>query len=230
MLLAASAIVFFAGGALGALLWRERSRLRHCEHELQEAERALDGLLADRGDISELRRRALSDHLTGLGNRVLFEDRLQLAAVEARRSGASFGLLYMDLDGFKGVNDSLGHAAGDQLLKVVAQRIQRSVREADTVCRLGGDEFAVVLYGQATMESLDQVRAKLESAVAQPIVLEGRAVKVGSSIGAALYPGGSADERELVKAADSAMYRAKQARKASGTAARRPSRPVAVGA
>ena len=165
--------------------------------------------------LTEERIRSLAHHdsLTGLPNRLLFNDRLDQAISLAKRDSRQFALLYLDLDRFKLVNDTLGHAAGDALLQAVAARIRGEVRESDTVARIGGDEFAVILPDIAGREEAQTVARKIIAALAPPFRLasQGPIAEIGTSIGIALYPADGLDADALVKAGDAAMYRAKQA-------------------
>jgi diguanylate cyclase (GGDEF)-like protein len=156
---------------------------------------------------------ALHDPLTGLANRRLLEDRVRMALKHARRERGQMALLYLDLDGFKQVNDQLGHHAGDVLLQQVAERLQGAVRADDTVARLGGDEFMVTLSKVAGTREAARVASKIIEAVAQPYDLEGQNARVTTSVGLALYPehGDSADA--LMQNADAALYLAKEAGK-----------------
>jgi diguanylate cyclase (GGDEF)-like protein len=157
-----------------------------------------------------LRNAALHDHLTGLPNRVLLEDRLdQAQARAARQPGHRFAILLLDLDGFKAVNDSLGHAAGDQLLVEVARRLRGLLRKADTVARLGGDEFVVLLDGVAPGWQ-HVVCDAITAAIHEPFVIDGRPVEVGVSIGVAVSAEDACDPDHLLREADAAMYRAKE--------------------
>ena len=154
---------------------------------------------------------AQHDSLTGLPNRALFDDRLKQAIVQSNRNGARLALLYIDLDHFKPVNDTLGHAVGDVLLKAVAQRMHDSVRASDTVARIGGDEFVVLLPTvHDAVDALD-VAEKIRHALNQSFeVMAGKVVEISSSTGVAIYPDHGQDEIELSKNADLAMYRSKQ--------------------
>ena len=179
------------------------------------------GCFAVMTDITEhklteerIQRVAHHDSLTGLPNRLLFNDRLEQAIRLAKRSSRQFALLYLDLDRFKRVNDTLGHTAGDELLQAVAARIRQQVRESDTVARVGGDEFAMILPDIASRDDVETVAKKIIAAVAMPFPLgsQKQNVDIGTSIGIALYPADAQDADALVKVADAAMYGAKQKR------------------
>ena len=160
-----------------------------------------------------IQRVAHHDSLTGLPNRLLFVDRLQQAISFAKRDARQFALLYLDLDKFKPVNDSLGHAAGDEMLRAVADRIRGQVRESDTVARVGGDEFTVILPDIAKRDEAEIVARKIIAALGAPFRIGQNAcsVEIGSSIGIAIYPADGRDTDTLVSSADAAMYSAKQA-------------------
>ena len=146
------------------------------------------------------------DSLTGLPNRMLFFDRLQQALRNAHRHKQQLAMLYLDIDGFKGVNDRFGHSVGDHILCEVAKRLQESLRENDTVARLGGDEFIVLLNDGPDFHSILRVTEKIRQALCQPICLREQEICVSSSIGISLYPTDSMMSDELIKFADSAMY------------------------
>ena len=154
---------------------------------------------------------ALNDPLTGLANRRLLSERMSMALVHARRNRSGMAVVYLDLDGFKQVNDTLGHGAGDGLLKMVATRLLATVREEDTVARPGGDEFIVALWDVSGTDSAATATSKLIQAVSQPYDIEGHTVSVTTSAGVAIYPVHGEDADALMKSADLALYDAKRA-------------------
>lgn len=153
---------------------------------------------------------ATHDVLTGLPNRALLADRIQHAVEVARRNGRPFAVLFMDLDGFKAINDSLGHAVGDGLLVAVAQRIRACIRGEDMVARIGGDEFVVVMSNLASPEVVEQLSENILSALRLDFQIEDATLRVTSSIGIAVYPNSGESADALMKNADAAMYEAKQ--------------------
>lgn len=166
--------------------------------------------ITERKRIDEqIQRLAYHDPLTGLPNRSLLIDRAMQALSLAQRNAAPVTLMYMDLDHFKQINDSLGHRIGDQLLINVANRLLSAVRDYDTVSRQGGDEFVLVLPGTGA-DSAVHVAEKLRELIAQPMIIEDHEMAVTTSIGIALFPGDASDFEALLRAADLAMYRAKQ--------------------
>ena len=152
------------------------------------------------------------DDLTGLPNRASLYERLKGALARARRNGTRVSLLYLDLDDFKQVNDSLGHTAGDLLLKEVAERLRRCVRDTDTVARMGGDEFVVLLESIKLPEHAALVSENIRNALSEPVVVYGRSLCVPPSIGIAIYPEDGEEEGQLLRHADEAMYVAKAGR------------------
>ena len=156
-----------------------------------------------------LRERAELDALTGLPNRALFDDRLAGAIARASRNGAGLALLFLDIDNFKGVNDTQGHPAGDALLQTTAQRLLASVRSIDTVARLAGDEFTVILEGLGDPDDAERVAAKIVEAVRAPMRLGEVAINVSVSLGLALLEAED-DSAALLKRADEALYAAKR--------------------
>jgi diguanylate cyclase (GGDEF)-like protein/PAS domain S-box-containing protein len=191
---------------------------RHLEAHVTDLrqERWLGGVVLNARDVTErikleeqLTHQAFHDNLTALPNRALFRDRLDQALARAKRSGVLVAVLLLDLDGFKQVNDSLGHDAGDQLLREVARRFKDVVRESDTVARFGGDEFALLLE-YVTEGEVVALAQRLLDDLAGPVVISGREVVLGASIGIVL-DSGSGHSEELVRDADVAMYAAKDA-------------------
>ncbi|MFC5300991.1 diguanylate cyclase domain-containing protein [Azospira restricta] len=167
--------------------------------------------ISERKTIEErLDRLAHYDTLTGLPNRCLLLDRLEQATGRALRQGGKVGLLYLDLDHFKQVNDTLGHGAGDELLKAAAVRMRSAVRAADTVARLGGDEFVVLIPDAGSDADLARVAEKIVEALAPPYEIEGTTVSAEASVGVAIFPDDGVDIHELMKHADAAMYQVKQ--------------------
>ncbi|MEW5727777.1 MAG: EAL domain-containing protein [Pseudomonadota bacterium] len=149
------------------------------------------------------------DSLTGLPNRILFQERLRGALAQAKRAGHKVALMFLDLDKFKDINDTLGHHVGDLLLKAVAKRLQRCVRETDTVARLGGDEFAVVLTNLADPDGASNVAETIIASIADPFGLDEHEVSTSTSIGITVYPDDADDADALLKNADLAMFRSK---------------------
>jgi two-component system cell cycle response regulator len=156
---------------------------------------------------------ALKDPLTGLANRRLLAERMSLALDHARRNNSSMAVVYLDLDGFRQINNTLGHGAGDALLKKVAGRLVATVREEDTVARLGGDEFIIGLWHLSGAADAATVAPKVIEAVSQPYVIEGHTVSITTSAGIGIYPVHGEDADTLMKSADLALYEAKRAGK-----------------
>ncbi|UYG05229.1 EAL domain-containing protein [Halomonas sp. LR3S48] len=162
----------------------------------------------------QLQSMAFFDSLTELPNRILLADRLRQAMLAARRSGCKVSLAYLDLDGFKEINDRLGHAVGDRVLVTIAERLTSALREADTVARLGGDEFIIVLPEQSDVATVSGLIARLLRRIAEPIDIEGTQLYVSGSIGVVHFsPEDEIEPEQLIRQADQAMYQAKQAGK-----------------
>ncbi len=168
-----------------------------------------------RDNSRKLESLALQDPLTGLANRRLVVDRIMTAMTQARRSKGSMAVIYLDLDGFKQINDTLGHGAGDALLTTVAARLKKTVREEDTVARLGGDEFVIALPHIRSANDAAKMARKIISAVAQPYDIEGQTVCMTTSAGISIFPAHGQDVETLMKSADTALYAAKHAGKNS---------------
>lgn len=180
-------------GVLARSFCQLRSQIRQQLAELQQRRVELEHL-------------AQHDTLTGLPNRALFADRMELALSTARRDNARLALLFIDLDRFKPINDRLGHATGDLILKGMADRIRGVIRESDTAARIGGDEFIVLLRNIQHREDAENVADKIREAAARPFACDGQTVALSVSIGFALYPDDGADLLSLSKHADKAMY------------------------
>ena len=173
-------------------------------------------LIATLRDITERKeaealivKQANYDSLTKLPNRTLFMDRLSLALTRASRNGGQIGLLFIDLDNFKKVNDTLGHSAGDQLLQEAAERLTACVRETDTVARLGGDEFTIILPDLQKAHDVEQVVRQILDRLSKPYLIDGTEVFASGSVGITLFPDDGKDAETLLKNSDTAMYRAK---------------------
>jgi diguanylate cyclase len=154
-----------------------------------------------------LKSQAFTDNLTGLANRLLLADRFQLTLERSKRNRAEFALLMVDLNGFKAINDTYGHGAGDQVLRTVAQRLMATVRGSDTVARLGGDEFVLLIESFEDADELVHLGRKLIAAISADIPLADQGhVNVGASVGFALFPRNGADLDSLLDTADRGMY------------------------
>lgn len=198
----------------GALILRGPSEARFTDQDkrlLHYVSTQLASFIERQRMLSRLQFMAQFDPLTGLPNRALLFDRLHIALARAKREQAQLGLLFLDLDKFKQVNDSLGHKAGDHLLQMVAQRLQGCIRESDTAARLAGDEFIVLLEDVGTAEDVAAIAEKIRSTLSQAFDLEGLAQYVLPSIGGVIYPLHGDDAQHLLQRADHAMYRAKRA-------------------
>lgn len=201
------------GRLLGFFVMSKRGleRLNESQPELLPRSLNLAAIAIERRQANDhALHRALHDPLTGLPNRSLMEGRIQQALDSARRLKESVGLLLVDLDNFKVVNDTLGHEVGDQLLKHVADRLGGSLRQADTVARLGGDEFALVLPGIDGVDDADRVAGKVLRRLREPVDCNGIMLNPDASIGVSLFPQHGSDATALLRRADIAMYRVKR--------------------
>lgn len=188
-------------------------RIDSLDEELKQTQSELS---RNKNELDVVRRQATNDLLTGLPNRLLFEDRINGALIRSRRTQSRLGLVYIDLDGFKPINERHGHAAGDEVLATVARRLVEVVRASDTVARLGSDEFAIVLEGLDSKDSADHVGQKILKAFADPIAIrpagaaETIMVRMSASIGMALCPEHADNRNDLLMLADMAMYAVKR--------------------
>jgi diguanylate cyclase (GGDEF)-like protein len=160
--------------------------------------------------VAQLTRQAYSDPLTGLPNRSRLMDRASHGLAAAAAAGERVALLLLDLDGFKRVNDTAGHHAGDALLRAVGERLLTAVRDDDVVARLGGDEFAVLLRRDPDERRAVSVAERIHRRLREPFSIEGRSIAIGASVGIALFPDDASDVERLMRGADAAMYRAKR--------------------
>jgi diguanylate cyclase (GGDEF)-like protein/PAS domain S-box-containing protein len=201
-------------GIIGALVVQSYSgEVRYTEQDkslLQFVSNQIASAIVRKQNEAWLQYIAHHDPLTDLPNRELFHDRLQTALARARRNKERLVVLYIDLDGFKEVNDGHGHAVGDLLLQEVAQRIRRCLRESDTVGRIGGDEFVVLLNNITLPEHGAVVAEKIRAVLDRPFELGGKRLHISSSIGVAAYPDHGDDNKQLIRHADEAMYAAKK--------------------
>lgn len=169
-------------------------------------------------ELEAARHFAHHDALTGLPNRILLLDRLEQAITHATRQHQYVGLLMLDLDGFKDVNDKLGHATGDKLLQLVAQRLLSCIRSADTACRYGGDEFVVLLRDLDSAQGAAEAAQKLGCILSRPYEIDSHPISVNASIGVVVSPRDGMDPHDLVRRADIAMYLAKSRHRPTGSA------------
>lgn len=188
------------------------------ENELQHARLALEEKVAERtSELFELTRQlehqAYHDALTGLANRVTFDDRLRQAISHCERHGSRVAVLFLDLDRFKVINDTLGHLVGDQLLVQVAERLKHMLRDSDTLARLGGDEFAVLLMQPEADKDASEVASKLVATINHPFQVSGHSLHITTSIGISIYPEDGDNAETILKNADAAMYRSKDSGK-----------------
>jgi diguanylate cyclase (GGDEF)-like protein/PAS domain S-box-containing protein len=193
----------------GILAWLEINQVIDNKGETSHFVAVFTDITARKKAEEDLRVLANFDPLTGLPNRTLFQDRLNHAITKAHRSEQIVALLFLDLDRFKHINDSMGHHIGDLLLKAVSVRLQNAIREGDTVARLGGDEFTLILEGVKKIESATRIAEKVLQSFEMPFLLDDKVLTISSSIGISLYPSDADDTTSLIKYADTAMYHAK---------------------
>jgi diguanylate cyclase (GGDEF)-like protein len=194
-----SVAVMLALLALPVLYGVQTNRLNRLNERLQD-------------ELAHARHAAQHDGLTDLPNRAQFTERLQLEVKRSHRTGESFALMYVDLDGFKRVNDTLGHQFGDDLLVAFSKRIKEIVRETDLAARVGGDEFAIILPTIDTPEGIDHFAERLKLAIREPYEIQGRDTCLNASIGTALFPDDARDMDDLIRVADRRMYEDKSRR------------------
>ncbi len=201
---ATNAVIVFAMsfGAIVAIVSIYQSRNNHLQRELNEERKNLSKLVSQ-------------DALTGIANSRKFHDELQKLGKECSSADERFSIIFLDLDDFKNINDSHGHYAGDCVLKVIASRIGKCVRETDLVARIGGDEFGVLLKPEIDTLFIDQVKIKLQKTLREPITVDCTQHHVGVSVGHSVYPDDATDLNELLKLADQSMYETKTRKSAA---------------
>ncbi|MCQ8182596.1 EAL domain-containing protein [Methylomonas sp. SURF-1] len=191
-------------------LWQNISAVRDSEGRVIRYISVFYDLSEQKQNAEHIHYLAYYDALTDLPNRQHFQERCEHSLERARRDQQTLALLFLDLDRFKHVNDSLGHPVGDELLRMAAQRLKDSLRHGDTVARLGGDEFIILLENHPSISDTEKVAAKILQALAQPFSVHGHKLEIGTSIGISLYPDDGEDYTTLIKHADLAMYQAKE--------------------
>jgi diguanylate cyclase len=185
---------------MGRKLVATQHMLSHAQDALAVAEEAAEQAV----------QRTLRDFVTGIPNRELFNDRLEQAIALAQRGGWILGVMFIDLDRFKAINDTHGHAVGDRVLQAVAQRLDEQVRSGDTICRWGGDEFLYLLVNPQSAGNIEGVARKVLDRISEILIIDDLTLSIEPSIGIAVYPGNGTTALELLVNADAAMYRAKK--------------------
>lgn len=196
------------------LLTQAIMQIENSKKSLRSLNDSLANEIAARKKVEEkIQHMASHDDLTGLPNRALFRDRLEMAKSMAVRNKRKLAILFIDLDGFKAVNDTFGHKAGDLLLQKVARCLEATVRQSDTVARMGGDEFMLLVNEVNRDEDVEVVAKKILASFEQPILLGAQSAKIGASIGISIFPDHGADTEKLIAYADGAMYDIKKSGK-----------------
>jgi diguanylate cyclase (GGDEF)-like protein len=222
----AQAAALATGEAMVAALKRSEVELEHRVQERTVELASANERLSE--SAARHKQQANHDALTGLANRMLLDDRLDRSIEHARRCGTKVGVVMIDLDHFKPVNDMYGHAVGDRLLVAAAARLRESVRTSDTVARYGGDEFVLVIENVHNREDVERVVASVQAKLSIPVVDGDRILRFAASIGISLYPDDAVDASALLRHADEAMYAAKKARKARRENGYRPGAEIAA--
>jgi len=194
----------------------ERELLHRVKDRTEALEEANNKLLSQGEELKKL---AHYDPLTGLANRTLVNQQADLLLTRCKRDKTKLAVLFLDLDGFKPINDRYGHKVGDDLLIIIANKLRKSLRETDIICRLGGDEFIVIIesgHGDFYSDfSPQEVANKIKKSISQRVMLNGYSIQIGVSIGSAIYPDEGESLNTLISVADKAMYTDKKARKES---------------
>jgi diguanylate cyclase (GGDEF)-like protein len=219
LMIALTASTVLIGAILALIIYRNnasmRRALQHSNEKLLQSNQNLESRVAERTHQlqqanSKLQLLAHYDALTGLANRALLTEQMAILLHQANRESKMMALLFLDLDGFKPINDEFGHDVGDQLLKVFAERISSNIRSSDLAARIGGDEFVIVLSDIHEVMHAETFAAMINATLHEPIIFEGNELSVGVSIGISVYPDHGEDSETLLKAADIAMYQAKR--------------------
>jgi len=199
----------------GSVIWiSENARaVRGADGGIRYYEGTVEDISERKMQERRMAHQATHDVLTGLPNRYLLQDRIEQAIRQAAREKTHVGMLFIDLDRLKHVNDTLGHQAGDEMIRVVAQRLRRCLRTGDTVARIGGDEFVLLLPSLLVVEAIVQAKRRVLEATSAPCRIEGQEIQMSCSVGSSLYPQDGQDAETLMRRADEAMYEAKQARR-----------------
>ena len=199
----------------GSVIWiSENARVvQGADGSIRFFEGSVEDISERKAQERRIAHQATHDGLTGLPNRYLLQDRVEQAIRQAAREKTHVGMLFIDLDRLKHVNDTLGHQAGDEMIRVIAQRLRRCLRTGDTVARIGGDEFVLLLPGLLSMDSVKIATQRVKEATSAPCLIEGQEIPASCSVGSSIYPQDGVDAEALLKRADEAMYQDKQARR-----------------
>jgi len=190
--------------------WLSINTIKNVRGEVENYIAIFSDVTHQRKDAHNQAYLATHDALTGLSNRLLLDDRLEHAINHASRFGKCISVIFCDLDNFKPINDTYGHNVGDEVLKIVANELKKTLRKEDTVCRFGGDEFVILVEELESFEYLEKILKKINDISKYPYTIDGHTIEIGMSIGASIFPDDGIDGKELISSADEAMYKAKK--------------------